>query len=169
MKIEYDASLYRKMARFSINDIVQVTNRRGRKSTIQITNVTSLTWHQLQLLVPDGCDRFTKMVLLYREYATKEKISNSVLKGERLSPEEIAEIDKYIKLFQNNGCSEHHQVNEIISQNGAWDDFKNTRSLNDHGKHKEIQGIQPKYFEIICSILDISGGSGHSLDSYKIY
>jgi len=169
MKIEYDEGLYREIARFRINDAVQVSNRKGRTRTIHITNITRLTWHQLQLLVSEGADRFTKMVLLYRSYAYKEKIYKSAINGERLTPAEVREIGDYIKIFQSYGYTEHHQVNEIISQNGAWDQFQTIRSLNDHGKHKEIPGIQPKYFEIVCSILEISGGPGRALDRYTPY
>lgn len=169
MKIEYELSLYIEMARFQINDVVQVSNRKGRKSTIHVTNVTALTWHQLQLLVSEGADKFTKMVLLYREYSTKEKISKSIVNGKHLSSEEVQEIDQYVRLFRKHGCTEHHQVNEIISQKSAWDQFKTIRSLNDHGKYKQIKGVQPKYFEIVCGILEISGGYGYPLDRYEIY
>ena len=36
-------------------------------------------------------------------------------------------------------------------------------------RYKEIEGIQPKYFEIVCNILKISGEKGLPLDSYKKY
>ena len=169
MKIEYDASLYREIAKFSVNEVVRVSNRKGRRSTIHITNITKLSWQHLQLLVSGGSDRFSKMVLLYREYSSKKEVSESVIRGKPLSSIEVSEINEYIKIFREHDCTKHHEVNEIISQISAWDNFKTIRSLNDHGEHKEIEGIQPQYFEIACNILKISGKKGLPLDSYKKY
>jgi len=167
VKIEYDVSLYRKIANFAINEIVQVTNRKSRKSTIHITNISKLSWHELQLLVVGGADGFTKKALLYQEYSDKKLFSETVLRGEFLSSSEATEINKYIKIYRESGFTKHFEVNKLISVNNRWGEFKTIRSLNNHGKHKEIKGIQPKYFEIICNILSISGERGLPLDAYK--
>jgi hypothetical protein len=169
MKIDYDKNLYIEIANFGVNKVVQVSNRKGRKSTIHITNITQLSWQDLQLLVSSGSDKFSKMVLLYREYFNKKEASESVIRGKYLSLNENAEIEKYIKIFREYDCTKHHEVNEIIAQSGTWDNFKTIRSLNNHGKHEAIKGIQPKYFEIICNILKISGEKGLPLDSYRKY
>lgn len=169
MKIEYDVDLYRKMATFDVNKMVQVQNRKGHRSTIHITQITKLSWHELQLLVSSGADKFTKMYLLYQELATERKISSSVINGYTRTVNEEYEISKYIEIFRKFNCREHYEANEIITQQDRWDEFKTIRSLNDHGKHKEIPGIQPKYFEIICNILKITGSNGHSLDNYEVY
>jgi len=169
LKIEYNANIYREIANFKVNEVVQVTNRKGSRSTIHITQITRLSWHELQLLVSSGSDKFTKMVLLYREYSSNKEISESVINGNPLTPDEVREIGEYIKIFRDFDCSEHHEVNEIIGQRNIWDNFKTIRSLNDHGEHKEIEGIQPKYFEIVCNILKISGSRGLPLDGYKRY
>jgi len=169
VKIEYDVNLYREMANFKVNEVVQVTNRKGRRSTIHVTNITKLSWQDLQLLVPSGADKFCKMVLLYREYSSNREVSESVIRGKPLSLNETSEISDYIKIFREHGCTKHHEVNEIITQRGTWSNFKVIRSLNDHGEHKEIEGIQPQYFEIVCNILKISGERGLPLDSYKKY
>lgn len=169
MKIDYDVNLYKEIANFSVNEVVQVSNRKGRQSTIRITNITKLSWQDLQLLVSSGSDRFSKMVFLYREYSSKQQVSESVIRGKPLSENESKEINEYIKIFRDYGCTKHHEVNEIIAQSGRWDSFKTIRSLNDHGEHKEIEGIQPQYFEIVCNILRISGEKGLPLDSYKKY
>lgn len=155
------------MVSFTINEIVQVSNKKGRRSTIHISNITSLSWHELQLLVSEGSDKFTKMVLLYRGYASKNP--ETIVNGISLTDDESREIYEYVNLFRNNNCKEHYEVNKIISNRGDWDNFRKIRSLNDHGEHKEIEGIQPKYFEIICHILDISGAQGEPLNSYKKY
>ena len=169
MKIDYDVNLYKKIANFSVNEVVQVSNRKGIRSTIHITNITKLSWQNLQLLVSSGSDRFSKMVFLYREYSSKKEVSDSVIRGKPLSQNETSEINHYIKIFRDYDCTKHHEVNEIISQRGDWDKFKTIRSLNDHGEHKKIKGIQPQYFEIVCNILKISGEGGLSLDSFQKY
>ena len=169
MKIDYDVNLYREMANFSVNEIVQVSNEKERRSTIHITNITKLSWQDLQLLVSTGVDRFSKMVVLYQEYSSKKEVSESVIRGKPLSSNEAKEINEYIKIFRDHGCAKHHEVNEIIAQKGEWDSFKSIRSLNDHGEHKEIEGIQPQYFEIVCNILKLSGESGLPLDSFQKY
>ena len=169
MKIEYDVNLYKKIANFSVNKIVQVTNRKGIKNTIHINRITNLSWQELQLLVSNGADRFSKMVLLYREYSSQKELSESVIKGKPLSSKETKEIGEYIKIFRDYDCTKHHDVNEIITKKNIWDNFKTIRSLNDHGQYKDIEGIQPEYFEIVCSILKISGERGLPLDKYAKY
>ena len=169
MKIDYDVNLYKKIANFSINEVIQVSNRKGRRSAIHITNITRLSWQDLQLLVAAGSDRFSKMVLLYQEFSSKKQVSESVIRGKPLSTNEVNEINEYIRIFREYGCTKHYEVNEIITKSGKWDSFKTIRSLNDHGEYKEIEGIQPQYFEIVCNILEISGEKGLPLDSYKKY
>ncbi|NQY07528.1 MAG: hypothetical protein HRT68_15360 [Flavobacteriaceae bacterium] len=167
-KIEYDPALYRVIANLRINEIVQVTNRKGYKSTIHITNITKLTWHQLQLIVVGGSSKFEKMYLLYKQYSTEHQ-DNNVLKGLCLSRTESTELQEYIDIFKANGFSKHTQVNENITEHGLWDRFPTIRSLNDHGEYKDIEGIEPKYFEIVCCILNISGEGGRALDNFKKY
>lgn len=169
MKIEYDVELYKEMANFKVNELVQVSNRKGQRNTIQITNITRLSWQQLQLLVSSGADRFSKMVYLYREYSSRKDVSESVIKGKPLSKNESDEINEYIRIFRDYDLTKHYEVNDIITERNDWDKFKTIRSLNDHGKHKDIPGIQPHYFEVVCNILKISGEGGLSLDGYKKY
>ncbi len=169
MKIEYDKSLYREIANFPINEIVKVENRKRKRSIIHIINITKLSWQELQLLVADGPDRFSKMVLLYRRYANNSAFESIPQKDVPLTSEEVAEINHYIKIFQNQRFSEHTEVNNYITDNDLWGEFQTIRSLNDHGKYKDIEGIQPKYFEVVCGILKISGQGGCPLDSYTRY
>ena len=162
MKINYDASLYKKIANFEIDEIVQVKNRNGIESTIYIQNIIDLSWHDLQLLTQSGSDRFSKRVHLYQKYSSPNNIKPK-------NEPELEEIKNCIKIYRSNDFKEHHQINNYISENNLWHQFPTIRSLNDHGPHKEIKGIQPKYFAIICQILKISGGNGLPLDSYKKY
>lgn len=169
MKIDYDVELYKEMAQFPINEIVQGYNRKGRKHTIHITCITRLTWQELQLLMPEGADRFSKMVLLYQKYVNSTVSSSAQINGVSLSKNESEEINKYIGIFREQGFTKHTDVNNHITESSLWDEFKTIRSLNNHGKHDDIEGIQPKYFEIVCSVLRISGEGGAPLDSYKKY
>ena len=82
---------------------------------------------------------------------------------------ETEEIQKYIDIYRSKGFRAHFQVNEYITCNDLWHKFPIIRSLNDHGDFKNIQGIQPKYFEIILQILNISGENGRQLDAYRHY
>lgn len=169
LKIEYDPSLYKEIANFPINEIVQVENRKGRRSTIHITNIVELSWHELQLLVAEGSNRFSKMALLYKQYAHGETAERKKLKGVVLSSEATAEVNKYVEIFRVQCFTKHTEVNDYISDHSLWDEFKTIRSLNDHGEYTGIEGIQPKYFEVVCQVLKITGEGGISLDSYKIY
>lgn len=47
------------------------------------------------------------------------------------------ELANYIAIFHKIGAEEHYEVNEYISLNGLWDEFKEIRSLNNHGRGKE--------------------------------
>ena len=87
----------------------------------------------------------------------------------KISLSEDNEVKQYIKIFKDNNFKEHYEVNVYISQNKLWDDFSNIRSLNDHGDYKEIPGILPKFYAIICKELDIDGAGGHSLDKANPY
>lgn len=167
-KFEYDPVLYRKIASLKVNEIVQMTNRKGHRSTIHITNIVKLSWHQLQLLVSGGSSKFEKQYLLYKQYSTQHQ-ANSVLKGMSLSQIESSEIQEYIHIFKANGFSKHTQVNDYITNNSLWGHFPTIRSLNDHGDYKEIEGIEPKYFEVVCRILNISGEGGRNLDNFTKY
>ncbi|MDF2777692.1 MAG: hypothetical protein K0S90_1215 [Enterobacteriaceae bacterium] len=80
------------------------------------------------------------------------------------------EIALYIALFKEIGATAHHEVNEHITRNDMWDDFRTIRALNDHGRGKEnIPGIQPKFFREVCQRLKISGGNGSPLMRSKQY
>lgn len=169
MKTEYNVDLYKEIANLEINEIVQVTNRKGIKSAIHIKNITKLSWRELQLLMPHGKDRFSKMVLLYNKYHSLALQGDYPMQGNILTTIETKEIDDYIKLYRENSFSKHFEVNEYILDNNLWGEFPTIRSLNDHGNYKEIHGIQPKYFEVVCRLLGISGEGGLPLDAYKKY
>ena len=165
MKIKYDSRLYREIASLELNELVQVKNRKGRLSTIYIRSIHDLSWNELQLLMPEGEDSFSKKVLLYRKFCSLGSLSESG----KLSFVELSEINEYVAIYKQNSFSKHYEVNHYISDNFLWNRFSTIRSLNNHGESKGIPGIQPKYFSIICEMLDISGESGAALDSYSRY
>ena len=168
MKIEYDVNLFKKIAQFQANDIIEVRNRKGVRSVIHVQNITKLSWQNLQLLVSGGSDRFTKMVFLYQHYNNIQSFSN-LIRGTQLTVNESCEIKKYIDIYKVNDFTEHHEVNDYISINSLWDLFPTLRSMNDHGCGKLVKGIQPEYFKIICKILNITGDYGASLKNYTAY
>ena len=130
MKIEYDTNLYKKIARLSLNEIVQVRNRKGIKSAIRIQNICQLSWHELQLLITDGEDKFTKMALLYEKYVSSSGSEELLVRGDKLTRSESEEINEYIKIYQEYSFSKHFEVNQYISVNNLWDRFPTIRSLN---------------------------------------
>ena len=87
----------------------------------------------------------------------------------KLSLAEENEVNQYIKIYIDNGFQEHFEVNRYISQNNMWDSFPNIRSLNDHAHNKEIPGVLPKFYAIVCKRLGIDGAGGVALDKAEHY
>ena len=88
---------------------------------------------------------------------------------DELSDEEIVQTAKYIWLYKINECKEHYEVNNIITMRNSWGEFTAIRSMNDHGHRKKIRGITPKFFAIICNVLEITGDDGAPLKDYEKY
>ncbi len=86
-----------------------------------------------------------------------------------LSESEESQVKKYIDIFIDNSFEEHYQVNNYITNHNLWNEFSKIRSLNDHGLHKRIPGILPKYFKVVCEILSIIGAGGAPLDKSEPY
>jgi cold shock CspA family protein len=80
-----------------------------------------------------------------------------------LSENEIIQLTSYLKLFKEHNCSEHWEVNEIISAEKIWGSFEEIRSLNNHGYRRSVKGILPKYFAIVCEVLEVGGDGGAKL------
>lgn len=171
--MEYDPALYRKIANFNVNEIVTVESSKGRRKTIHITNITKLSWQELQLLAGGGTNRFGKIVHLYEKYKKQNKdsgtCSDSATRGVKLNASETEEINLFISIFRRNGYENHTQVNNYITDNEMWSNFPTIRSLNDHCEHKNIPGILPRYFEILCSLLPINGEKGKPLTNATHY
>jgi len=98
-------------------------------------------------------------------FETEEKIS----KKYNITLFEAIEVSYYIRIFEDNFFENHHEVNQYITKDRDWEDFKNIRSYNNHGIHKNIRGIQPKFFYIVCRELGLKDFKGEPLDSYRPY
>jgi len=88
---------------------------------------------------------------------------------ENLTLSESNEVDQYIKIYREHNFQEHYEVNAYITRMNLWDSFPSIRSLNDHGDHKQIPGILPRLFGIICKRLNIGGSGGTPLDGSTPY
>ena len=80
-----------------------------------------------------------------------------------LSPKEIIQLVHYVSIFKRNNFQEHWQVNELITNKNAWDQFDALRSNNRHSNDFVAKGIYPKYFALVCEILNIGGDGGSPL------
>ena len=119
-----------------------------------------------ETIAPDG--------LLWEDsiYSYEDSLINKIYlekNGSHLSLKESQEINQYTKIFLENNFKEHYEVNRYISKMNLWDEFPNIRSLNDHGENKDIPGILPKFYAIVCKKLEITGAGGTPLDQAKHY
>ena len=101
------------------------------------------------------------------EKVFKERIKKAAFSA--LTTDQINQLLEYLWIFKSNDYSKHWEVNNHITENDQWDDFKSIRSLNDHGYKFKIRGIIPKYYAIACSVLDMSKGDGARLEDYERY
>lgn len=86
-----------------------------------------------------------------------------------LTEDEIDQTAHYIDLYHARGCTEHWQVNNIITRENKWEEFKAIRSLNDYGSKNKVKGITPQFFAIVCKVLRIQGDDGAPLKDYDKY
>jgi len=86
----------------------------------------------------------------------------------KISEIELKQVKAYVDIFKNNSFQEHYEVNNYISRHNLWNDFSEIRSMNTHGVNC-IKGILPKFFAIVCKILEITGDNGEPLDKSEPY
>lgn len=65
-----------------------------------------------------------------------------------LSDETWSQVIKYISIYWKQSCNTHYEINKYITKNDIWDEFKEIRSINNHGSNKVFEGITPKYFKL---------------------
>jgi cold shock CspA family protein len=80
-----------------------------------------------------------------------------------------SQIMEYIGIYKKESFTQHYEVNNYITVNKIWDRFSEIRSLNDHGESKNIPGILPKFYAIVCTILKITGANGAPLYKSEKY
>jgi hypothetical protein len=105
--------------------------------------------------------RKTEISLNKNEYQEMiRKVAN------RCSDKEIEQLSLYLAIYKKKHCTEHWQVNALISKHSVWSKFDELRSHNTHESGYVAEGILPKYFAIICRALKIShSGGSHLLDA----
>jgi hypothetical protein len=99
---------------------------------------------------------------------SSKKIEN-VLAQYKFTKSEPEEILRYIEIYKENKFKEHYEVNNYITINDKWDEFKSIRALNDHGQHKKVRGINRKAFAAVCEILEITDAGGEKLTNSDPY
>jgi len=82
---------------------------------------------------------------------------------------EAMEIHYYIRTFEENFFQNLNELNNYITENDEWEDYPSIRSLNTHQEYRNIKGIQPKYYSIVCKELEIGRGNGRLLTKYSPY
>ncbi|HEX5272720.1 MAG TPA: hypothetical protein VFW33_19620 [Gemmataceae bacterium] len=87
----------------------------------------------------------------------------------RLSDQERCEVERYVEIFRRKGFKKHWQVNDWIGCFDSWDNFRSIRAINDHVVAKGLQGIQPKFFAIVCRLLEINDFDGSPLIKSTTY
>lgn len=94
---------------------------------------------------------------------------NTFKKWKKLSAEETDQLAAYIMIFEDNDLDEHWEVNEYISDNDMWDEFDEIRALNTHGRGRQVKGIMPQYFALVCRVLAIRSDGGTPLEKSEHY
>ncbi len=97
------------------------------------------------------------------------EIYGSLCRQHNITVHESMEIFNYMRDFKENFFQNLNELNNYITKNEEWEYYPTIRSLNTHGIHKDIPGIQPEYYKIVCRELKINGGTGKPLDNYKAY
>ena len=122
----------------------------------------------LSNLEPIKASKFGKLNYKNRRIQIRNDDSHLQIKY-NLSSIEFEQIKRYISIYKENSFQEHYEVNQYITNNDLWDEFSKIRSLNDHGSHKGIPGILPKFYGVACKMLNISGADGAPLDKAEPY
>ncbi|MBE8232090.1 MAG: hypothetical protein HAW67_00030 [Endozoicomonadaceae bacterium] len=104
------------------------------------------------------------------EYEEIKKLNYTSIQNEYdLTESEVFQIKKYMDIFTDNKFIEQKQTNNFITEKKCWNEFSDIRSMNDHGEHKNIPGILPKFYKITCEILKLTKGNGTQLTKATKY
>jgi len=97
------------------------------------------------------------------------EVYDSLCRKHNINICEAIEIYNYMKDFEENGFQNLNELNNYITENDEWEYYPTIRSLNTHGDYKNIPGIQPKFYSIVCKELKVGRGKGRPLTSCKRY
>jgi len=97
------------------------------------------------------------------------EVYDSLCRKHNINICEAMEIFNYIRDFEENVFRNFNELNNYITKNDEWKYYPSIRSLNTHGNYKDIPGIQSEFYTIVCKELNIKGGTGKPLTSYKTY
>ncbi|MBY0446784.1 MAG: hypothetical protein K2Q15_16435 [Burkholderiales bacterium] len=86
-----------------------------------------------------------------------------------LSRPVLVEVLKWVNVFNDGRCTYQKDANEIITRENRWNEFPNLRSLNDHGMHKRVPGIESNYYSLFCYLLGCGGAGGAPLEASHKY
>jgi hypothetical protein len=104
------------------------------------------------------------------EYKAIKSFNYTSIKNEyKLTELEIIQIKKYMDVFVDNKFIEQKEANSFITEKRDWGMFSEIRSMNDHGEHKGIPGILPKFYRVTCEILNLTKGNGAHLTKATKY
>jgi len=115
-------------------------------------------------------DNLSKKYFINDEFINEFMIKISLFYSDiEQKNKEIAELLTYIWIFKKFNLKKHWQINNYITNIDAWGDFAELRSLNDHGYQNKIKGITPKFFAIVCNVLNITDDDGSPLKEFEKY
>lgn len=81
----------------------------------------------------------------------------AILVKYKLSVSEVSQLKEYLAIYAGHGFKNQADANKYITDSNLWDDFKDIRSMNDHGQYVNIPGILPKFYKVTCEILKLAG------------
>jgi len=143
---------------------IHLTSMEKEKSFEQFFDIFSRSITQTKKIAINKPPSKTKAV----ESTTNDK-QVSLKRKYNLSSSELEQIEEYVHIYKSNSFKEHYEVNNYISKHKLWGGFSDLRSLNDHGSHKRIPGILPKFYSVVCQILAITGADGAPLENAERY
>ncbi|MCD9541227.1 hypothetical protein GLP22_08405 [Photobacterium carnosum] len=104
------------------------------------------------------------------EYKAIKTFNYTSIKNEyELTELEIIQIKQYMDVFVDHKFIEQKEVNNFITEKKGWGEFSEIRSMNDHGEHKNIPGILPKFYSVTCAVLNLTRGNGAQLTKATKY
>lgn len=100
---------------------------------------------------------------------TPEQVRAFLKPHHNYTDDEWNEIIRYCAWMKEKGFTCQIQLNNYITRNRKWDNFKVIRRHNYHGYGSKVEGISPAAYRAVCEILGIKRGSGNPLIHSETY